>query len=217
MAKITLKPLPKETSEKKSSVGEIRKLKTSKIEVDESQEITVAEFLLEKAEKEDCNLYGIVDSAKNEEVFRYLITGDIKYKSLFEDTMDVQSYGVSGFLVECKKESPLFKWMTTEAWGDSCSIFFTSEESFDELFSHFQKFNRVFLEDDDVVLFRYYDPRVLRTYLPTCTRDEIDTFFGEVVIFFAESDDPQIMHVFKKGIETGSEILIVSGHKINIE
>ena len=185
MAKITLTPLPKETPEEKFSEGKIRKLEPSIIEVDESKQVSVSEFLLERAEKEDCQLYGIVDSARNDEVFRYLVTGDVKYKSLFEDTMDVQSYGVSGFLVECEKESPLFQWMTTEAWGDNCSVFFISKSSFDDLFSHFQKFNRVYLEGDDVVLFRYYDPRVLRTYLPTCNRDEIETFFGKVISFFS--------------------------------
>ena len=214
MAKITLTPLPKETPEKKSPEGKVSILDTSKIEVDESQQVSVSDFLLERVEKEDCNLYGIVDSARNDEVFRYLVTGDVKYKSLFEDTMDVQSYGVSGFLVECKKESPLFQWMTTEAWGDSCCIFFTSKSSFDVLFSHFQKFNRVYLEEDDVVLFRFYDPRVLRTYLPTCNRFEIETFFGEVHSFFAESNDSEVINVFRKGIDTDAEVLMVSGYKI---
>lgn len=217
MAKITLTPLPKETPEEKSPGGKVRILDTSKIEVDESRQVSVAGFLLERAEKEDCNLYGIVDSARNDEVFRYLVTGDVKYKSLFEDTMDVKSYGVSGFLVECKKESPLFRWMTTEAWGDSCCIFFTSKSSFDELFNHFQKFNRVYLEGDDVVLFRYYDPRVLRTYLPTCNRDEIETFFGKVNSFFAESDKPEIIHVFKQDRADNENLLMVSSHKLTME
>ena len=107
--------------------------------------------------------------------------------------------------------------MTTEAWGDNCCIFFTSKASFEDLFSHFQKFNRVYLEGDDVVLFRFYDPRVLRTYLPTCNRIEIETFFGKVGSFFAESQDPELLYVLKKGMETGSEILKVSGHKIKID
>ena len=217
MGNITLTPLPKEVPEKKSLSGKIRKLDNSKIEVDESHQVSVAGFLLARAEKEGSNLFGIVDSARNDEVFRYLVTGDVQYKSLFEDTMDVQSYGVSGFLVECKKESQLFKWMTTEAWGDSCCIFFTSKDELDELLVHFQKFNRVYLEGDDVVLFRYYDPRVLRTYLPTCNREEIESFFGEVKSFFAESEDPETMFSFIKGIETSSELLKVLAHKIKID
>ncbi len=208
MAKITLTPLPKENQET---------VKSEKITVSGSGKITPAEFLLEKAEAADCKLYGIVDSARNEEVFRYLIIGNVKYKSLFEGTMDVQSFGVSGFLVECKKESPLFQWMTTEAWGDSSCVFFTSKASFDDLFNHFQQFNRVYLEDDKVVLFRFYDPRVLRTYLPSCNLEEIDAFFGDVAQFYLESEDPEIMNVIKKSAGEGPEILVISGHKIKIE
>ncbi|MCD4732573.1 MAG: DUF4123 domain-containing protein [Bacteroidales bacterium] len=217
MAKITLTPLPKEDPEEKLSEGKIRKLEPSKIEVDESKQVSVTEFLLERAEKEECHLFGIVDSARNDEVFRYLVTGDVQYKSLFEDTMDVQSYGVSGFLVECKKESPLFRWMTTEAWGDSCCIYFTSKSSFDDLFSHFRKFNRVYLEGDDVVLFRFYDPRVLQTYLPTCNRVEIETFFGEVNSFFTESDKQEVIHVFKQDIADNENLLLVSSFKLTTE
>jgi len=217
VAKITLTPLPKETPEEKFSEGKIRKLEVSKIEVEESKQVSVSEFLLERAEKEDCHLYSIVDSARNDEVFRYLVTGDVQYKSLFEDTMDVQSYGVSGFLVECKKESPLFQWMTSDAWGDNSSIFFTSKASFEDLFSHFQKFNRVYLEGDDIVLFRYYDPRVSRTYLPTCNRNEIEIFFGDVKSFFAESDKPEVIHVFKQNKADNDNLLLVSSYKLKTE
>ncbi|MEZ5198030.1 MAG: DUF4123 domain-containing protein [Bacteroidales bacterium] len=214
MAKITLTPLPKETPEIKPKAGKIRLMDSSEIKVDESQQVSVAEFLLSRAEKEDCKLYGIVDSARNDEVFRYLVTGDVRYKSLFEDTMDVQSYGVSGFLVECKKESPLFQWMTKQAWGDNCSIFFTSKASFDELFTHFQKFNRVYIEGDDVVLFRYYDPRVLNLFLPTCNNEQIRSFFGKVGHFFAEDEDPEIIRVFKYLPESHDTLL--SMHKFRI-
>jgi hypothetical protein len=214
LGNIILKPLTKESPERKDESGGIRLVQVNKIDIDDSLPVPVYDFLLEQAGKEGCELYGIVDSAKNEDVFRHLIIGGVRYKSLFEGTMDEQSYGVSGFLVECKKESPLFKWMTTEAWGDSCCIFFTSKASFDDLFKHFQKFNRVYLEGDEVVLFRYYDPRVLRTYLPTCNRGEVEMFFGEVMAFIAENKNPELLTRFEKNASEGSGSLQVSNYKI---
>ena len=214
MGKIILTPLPKEPVSRPPISGRLRITDPSGIEVRGGDEMTVSEFLLQNAEKNKCFLYGIVDSARNDEVFRFLITGDAQYRSLFEGTMDVQSYGVSGFLVECKSESPLFQWMTSEAWGDHCCIYFISEASFDELFEHFQQFNRVYLEDDEVVLFRYYDPRVLRKYLPTCDDEEIDIFFGEVKIYFAESKDPGIMHIYTKNDRADTGKLHISSVRI---
>jgi hypothetical protein len=37
--------------------------------------------------------------------------------------------------------------------------------------------------------FRYYDPRVLRIYLPTCNAQELATVFGPVTSFVLEDAD----------------------------
>jgi hypothetical protein len=37
------------------------------------------------------------------------------------------------------------------------------------------------------LLFRYYDPRVLRIYLPTCTADELSTVYGPITQFWTEN------------------------------
>lgn len=214
MGNIVLKPLVRETPEEKKEPGGIRLIQVNKIDIDESPPVSVYDFLLEQARKDECELFGIIDSARNEDVFRHLISGGVRYKSLFEGTMDEQSYGVSGFLVECKMESSLFKWMTGEAWGESCCIFFTSKASFDDLFKHFQKFNRVYLEGDEVVLFRYYDPRVLRKYLPTCNRGELDIFFGDVSFFYTEGHDRKIMHIISRKSKEDPNNLNVRGQKV---
>lgn len=175
---------------------------------------TVDDFLWVQAEKKACNLYAIVDSARNDEVFRYFITDNITYRSLFDGKMDIKYYGVSGFLVECKKDSKLFNWLTAEAWGTSCSIFFISKLSFDEVLKHFQKFIRVYLEGDEIVYFRYYDPRVLRIYLPTCNSKEIKTFFGDVESFFVENENPEVVTEFQKHSNLWSDKLTVLNHEI---
>jgi hypothetical protein len=182
-----------------------------------AEQKTVASFLWDHVENEQCYLYAIVDSARNEEVFRHFLTGNVIYRSLYEGTMDEQSWRVSGFLVDCNKDSTLFQWITTNAWGESGCIFFTSHASFNTIFKHFQKFNRVYLENDEVVFFRYYDPRVLRIYLPTCTRNEIETFFGEIKNFFIESENQGEIRVFRKEEYHGSSMNIaIANYKLEI-
>jgi hypothetical protein len=41
------------------------------------------------------------------------------------------------------------------------------------------------------MLFRYYDPRVLRAYLPTCTSDELRTVFGPVPQYYTRVKPPR--------------------------
>jgi hypothetical protein len=47
------------------------------------------------------------------------------------------------------------------------------------------------------MVFRYYDPRVLRVYLPTCVTAELRTVFGPIECFWTESESPEYMLDFR--------------------
>lgn len=175
---------------------------------------TVSGFLCDQAEKKMSKLYAIVDSARNDLVFKYFLTDNINFKSLFDGKMDIKLFGVSGFLVEYKENSMLFNWLTTEAWGDSCSIFFISKITFADALKHLQKLNRVYLEGNDIVYFRYYDPRVLRTYLPTCNKKEIKSFFGEIESIFIEGEKPDVLIEFQRHSTFWSDKIMIYNHLI---
>jgi len=55
---------------------------------------------------------------------------------------------------------------------------------------HFREFHTVELPDQRTVLFRYYDPRVLRSFLPACNAAELAVFFGPIQSFIVEGDTP---------------------------
>ena len=59
-----------------------------------------------------------------------------------------------------------------EPWGDAWGVWARSEVAFDDVRRHMRRFLRVQGEDGRRMLFRWYDPRVLRVYLPSCTDDE---------------------------------------------
>ena len=61
---------------------------------------------------------------------------------------------------------------------------------FAEVIRHFQSLVAVHDEDGNALYFRYYDPRVLRIYLPTCRAGEVLTFFGPVDLYLMEDEDP---------------------------
>jgi hypothetical protein len=56
---------------------------------------------------------------------------------------------------------------------------------------HFREFQTVELPDQRTVLFRYYDPRVLRSFLPACNAAELRAFFGPVQSFIVEGETPE--------------------------
>jgi len=51
-------------------------------------------------------------------------------------------------------------------------------------------------EDGEQLYFRFYDPRVLRVFLPTCDERQLRDFFGPIDYFLCESEEPASGLVF---------------------
>jgi len=75
-------------------------------------------------------------------------------------------------------------------------VFLKSGSSLPRLRKHLREFLVVRDAAGRRLVFRYYDPRVLRVYLPTCTTDELRTVFGPIDTFWMEGEDPAEMVEF---------------------
>ena len=65
---------------------------------------------------------------------------------------------------------------------------------------HLRTFLKVYGPDLTPLYFRYYDPRVLRTYLPTCNEQEMRTVFGPVLRYIVEDEDhDRLVEVLVRG------------------
>src|SRR5512140_2233253 len=110
------------------------------------------------------------------------------------------------------KPSPLLRKLGAKSWGNSWGIYLTSAASLPDLRKHFRHFLMAEIEGEGgkSFYFRFYDPRVLRTYLPTCTIDELRQFFGPVGSFLVEDKDEAKLvrlRAGSKGLERESVIL----------
>ncbi|MCK4857938.1 MAG: DUF4123 domain-containing protein [candidate division Zixibacteria bacterium] len=148
---------------------------------------SLAEQLLQLAEEDSGQLFALLDAARTDTVLEKLAHAEVEYRSLYLGQAEEQYSGVSPFLVECKEDAELFNWLTTDTWGGACGIFLIADDTFINLFTHFRKFLMVKTEAGEKFLFRFYDPRVLRVYLPTCTAQELDHFYGQATRFLVES------------------------------
>jgi hypothetical protein len=71
-------------------------------------------------------------------------------------------------------------------WGNSWCVFLRLRDA-RNLRHHLRGLLRVRDESGRVLVFRYYDPRVLRAYLPTCTTAELAAVYGPIQSFLVES------------------------------
>lgn len=81
-------------------------------------------------------------------------------------------------------------WFMDEGWGRSWGVLFRSSWSLPDMHRHFRKLLIVTSQQGRQLYFRFYDPRVLRTYLPTCNAAELREFFGPIDYFLMEDQDP---------------------------
>jgi hypothetical protein len=96
---------------------------------------------------------------------------------------------VAPYLVRFEKGDELAEFVLENGWGNAWGIFFSSQASLETLRKHFRRFLRVTDESGRHLLFRYYDPRVLTIYLPTCNNEELTTIFGPLERFVAETEE----------------------------
>jgi len=72
----------------------------------------------------------------------------------------------------------------------------TSGKALAEVLKHFRHFLMVKLADGRDAYFRFYDPRVLRAYLPSCNPAEAARFFGPVRCYLVEAKEPETLLQF---------------------
>lgn len=80
------------------------------------------------------------------------------------------------------------KWVVRHARGNSWGVFLRSSVDPQKVYQHLRKFLVVRSEEGKEMYFRYYDPRVMRVFLPTCEPPQLKEFFGPVDAFLAENE-----------------------------
>ena len=80
-------------------------------------------------------------------------------------------------------DSEVLNWILRTLWDEPWGVFVQSDVPLADLLVHLRKFVMVKSPEGEDWYFRYYDPRVLEKFLPTCRGDELRDFFGPVQAF----------------------------------
>jgi hypothetical protein len=147
--------------------------------------------LLQVLHKTPEPLFALVDAARDPRgVLTFLQTCKEEYQSLYEGPQGEQLAAAAPYLVRLPPESPALGALVQQGWGNSWGVYLSCGQSFPEVRKHLRRFLLVKLETGQEVYFRFYDPRVLRVFLPTCTPPQATEFFGPVSRYLVEAEDP---------------------------
>ena len=132
------------------------------------------------------NVWMIVDGARTIEVFRFLLACHLEYACLYSGPLTPDLEIAAPYLVQLDHGYRDTHRLIRQAWGNSWGVFLRSETSLKKLRRHLREFLVVRDTKGTRMVFRYYDPRVLRVYLPTCEAGELPTVFGPIQAFWTE-------------------------------
>lgn len=116
---------------------------------------------------------------------------------LFRGKLEPDMAEVAPYLVKLEPESEFAEWVVGTGWGQHWGSFVTTRQSFYKLRDHLRALTLVYRRDGTPLYFRYYDPRVLNVFLPTCSPAQLKEMFGPVDAFIAESETGDAMTVYR--------------------
>jgi len=151
------------------------------------------ETLLKYLQTGRTKLYCVLDGASVPQLPRRLYDTQAPNFCLFTGDLAPDMLYVAPYLVYLSPNNQFTEWVVSEGFGKHWGIFAHSLRSIKEMRRHFRSMVNVYDENARSLVFRFYDPRVLRKYLPTCNAEELTGFFGSVDGYFAESDDAQAL------------------------
>lgn len=146
---------------------------------------------LENEIAQEQQVYALLDGAVNPKLLDYLYRCQPPFECLFRGELKPDMAQVAPYLALFEPGSEFASWVLAQGWGKHWGVLAVSATSLAEMRRHFRRFLTVHTEEGKPLYFRFYDPRVLRVYLPTCSAKELEEFFGPVQAFLIEGESAE--------------------------
>ena len=134
-------------------------------------------------------VHAVVDAARDPRLIGLLDTTGLERCCLFAGPLSPALRAAAPHLVHLAPDARFTRAFLQLGWGRSWGVLTVAppDVTLQQLRKHLRALLRVRDESGRSLLFRFYDPRVLRAYLPSCTATESLQVFGPVHRFVCES------------------------------
>lgn len=147
--------------------------------------------------KDGMSVFAVLDGASVPGLVKKLYENRPEYECLFRGDLKPDMMEVAPYLVRLEPGSEVANWVIGQGWGNHWGVFALARAPLLDLRQHFRRFLTVHNGEGKPLYFRYYDPRVLRVYLPTCNAEELKTVFGPVTAYVLEGEAPETLLRFE--------------------
>lgn len=164
-----------------------------------AQEAVVRERALAELRRHE-GLYAVLDAAADERVLELLYRSVEDHVSLYDGTKGEALSEVAPHLVKITPHERLIERLVMEGWGRGFGIYLTWAGAMKDLRRHLRRFLMV-MDDETArrMYFRFYDPIVLREFVPTCSPLQRAELFGEITSLLMEGPSGEVLRFTKEG------------------
>ena len=139
-------------------------------------------------------LYAILDAARDPAIYTLLLTSGTQYYSLYFGRSALELATVAPYLVGLPPHCELLEKLVAEGWSKAWGVFLTSTQPPETIRHELRRSLMVTMEGTGkLVYFRFYDPRVLRVFLPVADPQQRADFNGSISSFLVEDKDPNVV------------------------
>ena len=155
----------------------------------------------------EAHVYAVLDGAAVPDLLAKTQECRIEPVCLYRGDLIPEMAAAAPYQVMLERGSPFTTWLLQNGWGNHWGIFAVSRTDWRPIREHLCSLTQVYGPDYEPLRFRYYDPRVLRVYLPTCTAKELRTVFGSISRLLCEDEDGALLRFWVAGGELGHDRL----------
>ena len=135
------------------------------------------------------NVYAVLDGASVPVLRDKFYEEEPEHACLYAGDLEPDMEEVAPYLVRLEQGSRFTDWLISNGWGNHWGIFASASEDLRTVRKHFRTFLLVQDPEGKTLYFRYYDPRVMRVYLPTCNEEESRAVFGPIQWYVMEGEE----------------------------
>lgn len=135
----------------------------------------------------DHHAYAIVDGASVPALLSMITGYSSDYRCLFQGDLIPELATSAPYLIKLESFTNVTEWLMS-AQGTHQQIFALLPDAleFEAVYKHFRTFLRVRDPNNEVLYFRFYDPRIMQVFLANCTPEEALFVYGSVHSYLVE-------------------------------
>lgn len=140
-------------------------------------------------------VWAIIDACNEPEVPPKMYEiGEQRAVCLYRGDAESDHADVAPFLAHV--DDFLLQWIVELYWKKPWGIFVVAQSDLATLRTHFRKFLTVKDPDGEKMYFRFYDPRILKAFLPSCDDEELRQLFGPLEAYGVGDPDSSSATLF---------------------